>query len=173
MKKRFVYGLLAACAGMFFLTAPSVLANNLSPNERADASRDGSAMGVAVVSEGAGSAVMKVPFMFAVGGDVLPSGTYRVAPQGDDAEMLQIANVDNHKQALVGTLWERASNVGQQARLFFKDYNGAEILAAVSLPGESVRSIPMSEKTVEKDLRAMALIRFRTETYRQPSASQQ
>ncbi len=171
MKTRFGYGLLAASVGVLALTATSLFANapanQPGSTARAAISNEGAGGGdYAVVYEGADQAVVKVPFMFAAGGAVLPSGTYRVAPESDNPDLLQIRSDDGRRQAIVETLLEGATNNTQHARFLFKDYQGSAVLSAVALPGARMRSIPISSKTLEKDLQAMARIRFRTESTR-------
>ncbi len=166
MKWRSAIGLLAS-VGMMVLASASLYANApASAGRSGGEDTDLSGGMVAVVYEGADQSVVNVPFMFAAGGSVLPSGKYKVAPDRDDPELLRIVSDDGSHQALVGTLWERGTNASQHASFLFKDYSGARVLSAVALPGEGVRSIPMPARTLEKDLRTMAQIRFRTESVR-------
>jgi hypothetical protein len=172
MKKRFVYSFLAGSFALLMVAVSSASANAPSPDNRPRSSNlESSGMteiGGGVMIEGTGNAMLSVPFMFAVGGSVLPSGTYRVAPMGDDPQMLQLISNDGRRHALVGTVWGRGANTDARGRAVFtfKDYAGDEVLTAVALPDDYVRSIVMPGKTLEKDLRTMALIRFRTESTR-------
>ncbi len=170
MKKRLVYGFLAASFGFLVLAVPSVFANEPSPNNRAgtvDREASGNIEVGGIVAEGTAQAEFTVPFMFAAGSTVLPSGTYTVAPIGDDLQMLRIVSKDGHQYAVVPTLWGRGVNNDPmgRGRFVFSNYGGAEVLTALALPGEAARSVVLSKKTLEKDLATMARIRFRTETH--------
>ncbi len=170
MKKHFLYAFLAASFGFLVLAAPTAFANAPSPDSHAGTTnREASANTevVGAVPEGAAQSVFTVPFMFAAGDSVLPAGTYTVAPMDDDVQLLRIVSKDGRQHAIVPTVWGRGANNDPLSRgLFqFKSYGGDEVMTSIALPGESVRSVVMSKKTLEKDLVAMARIRFKTETH--------
>jgi hypothetical protein len=166
MKKRFGYALLSVAAGLL-LTASPLYANTAAAKQKyANTKADGGPgeAGAAAFFEGPSQAVVKIPFMFAVDGKVLPSGEYALSHEGDNLSLLRISSVNGSHQAIVPTVSEGGINSWSDARLVFNDFSGVEVLSAVALPGDEVRSISTSRRTLERDVQAMALVRFRTES---------
>jgi hypothetical protein len=164
MTRRVVEMFVAVSLVVLVVATPPLFANRATAAQRdaeahARESGDVSAPGV-TWSEGADLVVLEVPFMFAVGSDVLPAGTYTVARESDNPEVLRITDASGRRGTFVDTRWSGLWNNGVHAVVTFRDYGGDHVLTAVALPGEDTQTIPLTKKALVEDVSRMAAARY-------------
>jgi hypothetical protein len=154
---------LAAGVALLLFAAPPSYANKAAPS--VDHPKEhGSSVGIdgGVWSEGPATATVNVPFLFAVGNEVLPPGKYTVTVDSDDAAMVRIVSADGRNTAVVATLFGARVDERASARFAFKRYGDADyVLSAVVIPGESVRQIPVTKRELTDELAKLALVHYK------------
>jgi hypothetical protein len=95
-----------------------------------------------------------VPFDFIVGNSQLPAGEYVVTQQSDPA-VLSIRSTDAKHSAFILTIPD-SYNTSREARadLVFEPFGGGRFLVSIDGADGQKRDIPLTAKTMERELRA-------------------
>ncbi len=105
------------------------------------------------------AALVKVPFQFIVGDRVLPAGSYRIAPDPQDASVLVITNVSGRPAAVFSAIaraQDRSANAPVKAA--FKNVDGHYFLWQVAMPGSDIREVAFTRAEAERTLAKLNLM---------------
>jgi hypothetical protein len=91
------------------------------------------------------TAIVKVPFSFVAGNTILPAGSYRVAPLTLGGDVMSIVSVKGGPGAELLTENLGDARLSGSAHFQFKEYGGHYFLAAITIPGETVRGVVLSQ----------------------------
>lgn len=114
---------------------------------------------VSAFAQSNSQAVVKIPFMFAVGENLFPAGEYNIEPRRrDSATVWTITNLESGQSAAVITQSVRSTRTVENAKLVFHQYDDLYFLSQIWLPGTNTgRELRISdqEKSMENSLAAM------------------
>jgi hypothetical protein len=162
MKKHTLGVSLAAGFVLLLFAAPPSYADRAA--QAADHEhQDHGSVGVAGVvwSAAPQATTVNVPFLFAVGDEVLPPGRYTVAVDSGDASVVRLVSADGRNTATVMTLFGARVDERTNARFAFKRYGPTDyVLSAVAIPGDSVRQIPVTKRELTDELAKLAMARY-------------
>ncbi|MGH9308013.1 MAG: hypothetical protein ACRD1U_01475 [Vicinamibacterales bacterium] len=88
--------------------------------------------------------VTDVPFAFAIGGESMPAGTYRVSRLSHQLNVFQVSSL--RQTAIVISQPEGPDDRDDSPRLLFYRYGDQYFLREIRLPGNTAYSIPQSRQ---------------------------
>ncbi len=162
---------MAAGLALLVLAVPSYAENAAPQDAAAMRANDGAGRDITSIgapaggwTEAPGPVIVNMPFMFAAGDTVLPPGKYTVTVDNDDPTLVRLVSANGHNVATLYTVLSRSTTDGTKAHFAFKEYGQADyVLSAVSLPGDSVRVVPLSKRQVTRELEKLAMARLKSQ----------
>jgi hypothetical protein len=106
------------------------------------------------------AAVVKIPFKFIVGDQLLPAGSYRIAPQTAGWTVVSIANVDGKSKAVTAFISAQGLppvSAGNDTHVQFAAYHGQYFLQEIVVAGGEGRRLMVTQSRAERTLARLNL----------------